>query len=90
MTARDRMNERLSKISTIWSVLRQAQTGVPEAAALARQLLLERYGGAVHRYLLGALRDATAADDLTQELSDREFVRCAALWAISSQGLFAK
>ena len=49
MTARDRMNERLSKISTIWSVLRQAQTGVPEAAALARQLLLERYGGAVHR-----------------------------------------
>jgi RNA polymerase sigma factor (sigma-70 family) len=37
----------------------------------ARQCLLERYGGAVHRYLLGALRDADAADELAQEFALR-------------------
>jgi RNA polymerase sigma-70 factor (ECF subfamily) len=35
----------------------------------ARQRLVERYGGAARRYLLGALRDADAADELFQELA---------------------
>jgi RNA polymerase sigma-70 factor (ECF subfamily) len=33
--------------------------------------LLQRYGGAVHNYLLGALRDSTLTDDLFQEFTLR-------------------
>ena len=62
---------RLSSISTAWSVLRQAHGGQPEAAAAAQRQLLERYGGAVHRYLLAAVGDPSAADDLTQEFALR-------------------
>src|SRR5213080_1066670 len=60
---------RLSGISTMWTVLRQAHGGPPDAATAAKQLLLERYGGAVRAYLLGLLRDPHAADDLTQEFA---------------------
>jgi RNA polymerase sigma-70 factor (ECF subfamily) len=60
---------RLSGISTMWTVLRQAHGGPPDAATAAKQLLLERYGGAVRRYLMGLLRDTHAADDLTQEFA---------------------
>jgi RNA polymerase sigma-70 factor (ECF subfamily) len=35
----------------------------------ARQQLLERYGGAVHRYLLGALREPDAAEELLQDFA---------------------
>ena len=65
----DERDRRLSSISTIWSALRQAHAGQPEVAAAAQRLLLERYGGAVHRYLLAALGDPSAADDLTQEFA---------------------
>jgi RNA polymerase sigma-70 factor (ECF subfamily) len=65
----DKTNPRLSDISTVWSVLRQAHAGSAEAVAAAQQLLLQRYGGAVRRYLLAALRDPDAADDLTQEFA---------------------
>ncbi len=64
---RDDLDQRLSKITTIWTVLRQAHGGPPQSAAAAQQLLAQRYGGAVYRYLLAALRDPHAADDLTQE-----------------------
>jgi RNA polymerase sigma-70 factor (ECF subfamily) len=58
---------RLSRISTMWTVLRQAHNGPADVVAAAQHALLERYGGAVHRYLLAILRDQHAADDLTQE-----------------------
>src|SRR5262245_27501828 len=61
--------ERLSRISTLWTLVRKAH-GAP-AAEDAWQRLMELYGGAVHRYLLGALRDADAADELFQEFSLR-------------------
>jgi RNA polymerase sigma factor (sigma-70 family) len=60
---------RLDEISTAWTVLRLAHAGDSGAADAARQLLVERYRGAVSRYLLGALRDPEAADDLTQEFA---------------------
>jgi RNA polymerase sigma-70 factor (ECF subfamily) len=63
------INERLSRISTVWTVLHQAHQGPAEAAASARQQLVQRYGGAVYRYLLAALRDPHAADDLAQEFA---------------------
>jgi RNA polymerase sigma-70 factor (ECF subfamily) len=65
------LDARLSQISTSWSILRQAHDGPADAMAAAQQLLLQRYGGAVHRYLLASLRDRHAADDLTQEFGLR-------------------
>jgi RNA polymerase sigma-70 factor (ECF subfamily) len=60
----------LDRISTLWSVVCQAHGPTPEASAAQLQLL-SRYGGAVRRYLLGAVRDPEAADDLFQEFSLR-------------------
>jgi RNA polymerase sigma-70 factor (ECF subfamily) len=65
---------RLSQISTLWTKLLQAHGGARDAAAATRHRLLQRYGGAVHRYLLGAVRDPDAAADLAQEFALR-FVR---------------
>jgi len=66
---RDDLNQHLSQISTMWTVLRQAHAGTGAEATAAQQLLLERYGGAVHRYLTRALGDVHAADDLLQEFA---------------------
>ena len=63
--------DRLSAVSTMWTVLRQAHGGQPDQVAQARELLLARYGGAVRRYLMKLLRDPHAADDLTQEFAIR-------------------
>jgi RNA polymerase sigma-70 factor (ECF subfamily) len=63
----DSFDQRLSRISTMWTVLRQAHDGPADAATAAQHLLLQRYGGAVHRYLSAVIRDSHAADDLTQE-----------------------
>jgi RNA polymerase sigma factor (sigma-70 family) len=62
---------RLSQLSTLWSLVRQAHQGPGTATAGARQQLLERYGRPIHRYLLGALGDADAADELMQEFALR-------------------
>jgi len=61
---------RLETISTRWTLLHRAHAG-EDAAAQAQSQLLESYGGAVRRYLLGSLRDAEAADDLFQEFAIR-------------------
>lgn len=57
---------RLSRIVSLWTFVRRAH-GEPGEAA--REALLERYGGAIRRYLLGALRDEDAADEVFQEFS---------------------
>src|SRR5947209_8115651 len=44
-------NQRLSLIPTLWSLVYLAHHGPAEAANSARQQLLERYRGAVYRYL---------------------------------------
>ncbi len=65
-------DERLEMISTRWTLLQRAhRDGDERGAAAARANLLENYGGAVRRYLLGALRDADAADELFQEFAYR-------------------
>jgi RNA polymerase sigma-70 factor (ECF subfamily) len=64
-------NPHLSQITTLWSVVHEAHGRDAEAATAARQRLLRRYGGAVNRYLLGALRDPEVADELTQEFALR-------------------
>jgi RNA polymerase sigma-70 factor (ECF subfamily) len=62
---------RLSQLGTHWPLVCEAHQGLEEAMGCARRRLLERYGGAVRRYLLGALRDPDAADDLFQEFALR-------------------
>jgi RNA polymerase sigma-70 factor (ECF subfamily) len=66
--------DRLSRISTFWSMVRAAQQGAPAAASDAQVKLLQRYSRPVRRYLLGALRDPDAAEELYQEFFLR-FVR---------------
>jgi RNA polymerase sigma-70 factor (ECF subfamily) len=60
---------RLSRIDTLWSVVRQANESDAANARRAQEELLERYGGAVRRYLLGSLRNEDAADEVFQEFS---------------------
>jgi RNA polymerase sigma-70 factor (ECF subfamily) len=65
------LDKHLSRISTLWTEVLRAHADPADAAAAARGRLLERYGGAVSRYLLGAVRDPDAADELAQEFALR-------------------
>jgi RNA polymerase sigma-70 factor (ECF subfamily) len=70
----EELNRRLSSISTLWTVVVRAHQDGADQAMAARRQLLERYLVPVYRYLLGALRDGDAADELFQEFALR-FVR---------------
>jgi RNA polymerase sigma-70 factor (ECF subfamily) len=63
--------ERLSHIETLRRLLHQAHGSRLEVVPAAQERLLQRYGGAVHHYLHGALRDPALADDLFQEFALR-------------------
>ena len=63
----------LSRIQTAWSMVHRAH-GDHTAVQGAQQTLLDRYGGAVRRYALAALRDEDAAAEVFQEFALR-FVR---------------
>ena len=65
---------RLSRIETLWSVVRQASDQNPTDAQNAQQKLLDQYGGAIRRYLFASLKDGDAADEVYQEFALR-FVR---------------
>jgi RNA polymerase sigma-70 factor (ECF subfamily) len=62
---------RLSQISTQWTLVFQAHSGSPELVHEAQVALIDRYAGAIHRYLLGAVRDAEVARELDQEFALR-------------------
>src|SRR4051812_35402116 len=64
-------DDRLSQITTQWTMLLRAHAGTPDAARSIQHALLERYGGAVTRYLLGAVRDPDVAGDLAQDFAVR-------------------
>jgi RNA polymerase sigma factor (sigma-70 family) len=70
----DDAEQHLSQIVTRWTLVFQAHQAGQPAVADAQRALMERYGGAVYRYLLGALRNPDAADELAQEFALR-FVR---------------
>jgi RNA polymerase sigma-70 factor (ECF subfamily) len=61
--------DRLSRMQTMWTLVCQAHQGPDEDGQAARAALLDRYGGAVRRYLLGAVRDPDAADELAQDFA---------------------
>lgn len=77
----------LSQISTLWSVVRQAHGDQTLDARSAQEELLRRYGGAIRRYLIAALRNEDAADDVYQEFS-LKFVRGDFAGADPSKGRF--
>lgn len=62
-------DDRFSQIETMWSMVRRAHDDGITAVGQAQQELLERYGGAVHRYALAALQSEDAADDVFQEFA---------------------
>jgi len=64
-------DERLSQISTLWTQLRCAHGNSPQANTSAQQAFMDRYCGAVYRYLLGATHDEDAALDLFQDFAVR-------------------
>jgi RNA polymerase sigma-70 factor (ECF subfamily) len=66
---------RLSQISTRWTVFFEAHgESQSDPAKEARRELLTQYGRPVYRYLLAAVRDPHAADDLYQDFA-LKFVR---------------
>src|SRR5690242_7685201 len=83
----ERPDLRLSRISTLWTIVAHAKGGPGEAACAAQQELLRRYSRAVHRYLLGALRNPDAADELAQEFALR-FLRGQCKGADPQRGRF--
>jgi RNA polymerase sigma-70 factor (ECF subfamily) len=67
----DETDDHLSRLATHWSLLHQAHGGEADAAQTARAAMLQRYGGAVQRYLLAVARDPDLAEDLAQEFAVR-------------------
>src|SRR5262245_40888920 len=86
MTA-DAVSQRLSLISTHWSLLSRAHDGAGAEVQAAQRQLLDCYGGAVRRYLLGAVRDPDVAEDLFQEFACK-FLRGSLRGADPGRGRF--
>jgi RNA polymerase sigma-70 factor (ECF subfamily) len=61
-------DQHISWIDTRWTVVLQAHRSGSDAIE-AKEDLLQRYGGAVRRYLLGATRQEDAAEELFQEFA---------------------
>ncbi|MFQ3651706.1 MAG: sigma-70 family RNA polymerase sigma factor [Gemmataceae bacterium] len=64
-------DSRLNQITTLWSELRVAHNEADAGQQFARERMLDRYSGAIFRYLLKALGDSEAAHDLHQEFAVR-------------------
>ena len=62
---------RLSDLSTQWTMLFQAHHGTPEEVGDALRLMMLRYSGAVHRYLLKTVGDPEEVKELDQEFALR-------------------
>jgi len=78
---------RISRIETVWSLVRDAHEAEDSAVQRAQEALLQRYSGAIFRYLLGVLRDSNAADEVFQEFA-LKFVRGAFRNADPERGRF--
>ena len=84
---RDELDQRLSRMSTVWTMVFEAHGGEADAATAAMAGLALRYSGVVYRYLLGAVRDPDAAAELSQEFALR-ILRGAFRHADPSRGRF--
>ena len=61
----------LTRLSTNWNLLFQAHRGQGDAVLEAQRLLMQRYCGAVYRYLLTNVRNPDLAEELSQEFALR-------------------
>jgi RNA polymerase sigma factor (sigma-70 family) len=66
---RSELDQHLSHMATVWTALARAHQSADAEALASRSAILERYGRAIHRYLLGATRDPELADDLHQDFA---------------------
>ncbi len=78
---------RLADLSTQWNLVFEARSGTPEEVSLAMSRLMCRYAGAVHRYLLKALKNPEAAEELDHEFAVR-FLRGDFKYGDPSRGRF--
>ena len=63
------LEQRLSRINTLWSVVCRAHDGSVEEVNSAREQLIDRSQGAVRRYLRKLLSDPDAAEEVFQEFA---------------------
>ena len=68
---RRELDDRLSRISTMWTMVLEGHAGEADSAATALAALAQRYSAVIYRYLFGAVRDPDAAAELSQELALR-------------------
>jgi len=80
---------RLSQIETDWKMVLEASQGTNTPNCRALQTFFDQYSRAVYRYLLGAVKDPDAADELFQEFALR-ISRGSFRGADQSRGLFRK
>lgn len=64
-------DQHLSRIETIWTVVQQAHGDGTTQIAHGQQRIIDRYSGAIYRYLLAVMRDSDAADEVFQEFAIR-------------------
>jgi RNA polymerase sigma factor (sigma-70 family) len=83
----DDYQSRISRIETMWTLVRGAHEPAADGVAQAQEALLQLYSGAIYRYLLGILRDPNAADEVFQEFA-LKFVRGAFRNADPDRGRF--
>ena len=67
----DELDQRLSRMSTMWTMVFDAHGGKSDVTTAAMSGLASAYSGVVFRYLLGAVRDPDAAAELSQEFAVR-------------------
>jgi RNA polymerase sigma-70 factor (ECF subfamily) len=63
--------DRINLIATNWTMIRKAHGEAGPDVRAAQEELFLRYGEAIRRYLLGALRNEDAADEVYQEFAWR-------------------
>jgi DNA-directed RNA polymerase specialized sigma24 family protein len=83
----DELDQRLSRMSTVWTMVFEAHGAEADAATAAMSGLAQRYSGVAYRYLLGAVHDPDAAAELAQEFALR-ILRGAFRRADPSRGRF--
>lgn len=78
---------RISRIETMWTLVRDAHTEGDAHLAKSQEALLQRYTGAIYRYLVAVMRDPNAADEVFQEFAVK-FLRGAFRNADPDRGRF--
>jgi RNA polymerase sigma-70 factor (ECF subfamily) len=87
LMAQEHFDEHLSRISTIWTMVYRAHRDNPPAIRVAQTQLMDRYSGAVYRYLARVLGNLDAADEVFQEFA-LQFVRGGFRHADPTRGRF--